>query len=103
MRDHDLIRILRIEARVLEHWVAEGWIRPTGDDEGYSDADLARARLILDLSGSLGVNEAGIDVAMRLIDQLHGMRVVMRHLVESTNRADRRPPRRIFPDIVDLD
>nr|WP_246622999.1 chaperone modulator CbpM [Rhizobium laguerreae] len=44
----------------------------------FRDADLARARLILDLTNGVGVNEAGIDVIMDLVDQLHGLRMIMR-------------------------
>ncbi|WP_246647868.1 hypothetical protein [Rhizobium laguerreae] len=34
--------------------------------------------LILDLTNGVGVNEAGIDVIMDLVDQLHGLRMIMR-------------------------
>ncbi|HJY16545.1 MAG: MerR family transcriptional regulator [Xanthobacteraceae bacterium] len=70
----------RIDVRTLETWVAAGWLVP-GSVEGrahYSEVDLARAHLINDLAG-LGVNEAGVPIVLDLVDQLHGLRRVLRH------------------------
>ena len=70
----------RIDVRTLETWVEAGWLVP-GRIEGrehYSDVDLARANLINDLAG-LGVNEAGVPIVLDLVDQLHGLRRVLRH------------------------
>jgi chaperone modulatory protein CbpM len=36
--------------------------------------DVARARLIRDLKDDFGVNDAGVDVILHLLDQLHGLR-----------------------------
>lgn len=67
--------LLRCGARgeTLELWLAQSWIAPREPD-GFSEADLARARLIGELTRDLGVNEAGIDVILHLIDQVHGLR-----------------------------
>jgi chaperone modulatory protein CbpM len=70
----------KIEIRTLETWVEAGWLVP-GRVEGrvdYSEVDLARAHLINDLAG-LGVNEAGVPIVLDLVDQLHGLRRVLRH------------------------
>lgn len=50
--------------------------------------DLARARLILDLTHGMGVNEAGVDIVMDLVDQLHGMRGAMRDIVTVVSGED---------------
>jgi chaperone modulatory protein CbpM len=47
----------------------------------FSDVDLARAQLIRDLRDDLGVNDEGISVILHLLDQVHGLRRSMHHLV----------------------
>jgi DnaJ-class molecular chaperone len=60
-------------------------IRAGTRDEGqarYSEIDLARAHLIKDLN-DLGVNDAGVPVILDLVDQLHGLRRVLRELLSA--------------------
>jgi chaperone modulatory protein CbpM len=74
----------KIDIQTLETWVEAGWLVP-GRIEGrlhYSEVDLARAHLIHDLTG-LGVNEAGVPIVLDLVDQLHGLRRVVRHLLSA--------------------
>ena len=65
-----------IEYATLETWVEAGWIVPSEDNgnRGYSEADLARARLIQDLRLNFGVNDEGVDLILDLVDQIHGLR-----------------------------
>ncbi len=77
----DKLRHLHLEAAVVEHWVAQGWIAPAKG--GYSEADLARACLIRDLREAMGVNDEGVSVALGLLDQLHGMRRALRRVAEA--------------------
>jgi len=44
---------------------------------------VARAQLIHDLQRDLGVNDEGIGVILDLIDQLHGMRRTLGHLLSA--------------------
>jgi chaperone modulatory protein CbpM len=72
----------KIEVRTLQTWLEAGWLVP-GRVEGradYSEVDLARAHLINDLAG-LGVNEAGVPIVLDLVDQLHGLRRVLRDVL----------------------
>ncbi|MGV1790888.1 MerR family transcriptional regulator [Rhizobium lusitanum] len=79
---------LRIETTVLEIWISQGWVVPEVTDEGRSfrEADIARGRLILDLSKAMGVNEPGVDVVMDLVDQLHSLRATLRDLADAVRR-----------------
>ena len=81
----------KINVQILETWVEAGWLVP-GRVEGrvhYSDVDLARAHLINDLTG-LGVNEAGVPIVLDLVDQLHGLRRVLRDVLAARGgQADR--------------
>jgi chaperone modulatory protein CbpM len=72
----------RLDAQALETWIAAGWLvpRPRGELRDFSDIDVARASLILDLR-RLGVNDEGIPVVLDLIDQVHGLRRMMRRLL----------------------
>lgn len=65
-----------LDEETLETWISEQWLVPVQNksDETYTDADIARAALIRELAQDMGVNEAGIDVALHLLDQLHGLR-----------------------------
>jgi len=74
----------RIEAEVVEGWVDAGWLAPRegGGGRDFSEVDLARAHLIRDLQ-HLGVNDEGIPVILDLLDQLHGLRGLVRDLLST--------------------
>jgi chaperone modulatory protein CbpM len=89
MEPHGFSRQARVDNEVFEQWVEEGWLIPHQDPAGrrFSDVDLARAHLIRDLR-DLGVNDDSIPIILDLVDQLHGLRCVLRELL-STIRAKR--------------
>jgi DNA-binding transcriptional MerR regulator len=64
-------------------WV--GWLKPrlNGGGERFSEGDLARVRLIRDLKKDMGVNDEGITVILDLVDQIHGLRGVLRELLSA--------------------
>ncbi|MDE2385665.1 MAG: hypothetical protein KGO53_13705 [Alphaproteobacteria bacterium] len=72
----EFITRANIDEQTLETWLSEQWLMPEtqAEAEAFTEADLARAQLIQELRGQLGVNEAGIDVALHLLDQIHGLR-----------------------------
>ena len=76
----ELCRQAGIEPQVLEVWVATGWVRAasTPGGPGYAGVDVARAQLIRDLTGPMGVNDDGIGVILDLIDQVHDLRRALR-------------------------
>jgi chaperone modulatory protein CbpM len=51
----------------------------------------------------MGVNEAGVDVVMELVDQLHGMRGAMRRLVVAINRQETEIQKRLLDALEELD
>lgn len=75
---------LEIEVEVVRVWVDEGWILPRQSEGAalFTDMDLARARLIRDLRGDLGVNHEGVGVILDLLDQVHGLRRALRDVLE---------------------
>jgi len=90
MNDIEFCRVLEIETATLNLWVEERWIIPGGDHGMlyYGDADLARGRLILDLLKNMGVNDAGVDVVVDLVDQLHTLREQMRSVMDAIRQQD---------------
>jgi len=98
MDEIEFRRSLKIDVTVLDIWVEQGWLVPEArrDARHFRDADLARARLILDLTEQMGVNDAGVDVVMDLVDQLHGLRGTLRHLMSAIHGQDAEVQRRIL-------
>ncbi|WVT74885.1 chaperone modulator CbpM [Sinorhizobium chiapasense] len=90
MNDREFCEHLDIEVKVLRVWVEQRWLVPREAEAGWSfeEADLARARLIQDLTGPMGVNDNGVDVAMRLLDQIHGLRGRLAELMNAIRSQD---------------
>ncbi|MGH7122586.1 MAG: chaperone modulator CbpM [Acetobacteraceae bacterium] len=72
----------RLESGTLDAWIAAGWLIPAATEpkRAFSEADLARAQLIQDLSRDLGINDEGVAVILDLIDQIHGLRRSLKSL-----------------------
>ena len=85
----------QLDAETLEAWIAAGWLLPRGDDEEarFAEIDIARARLIRDLQAEIGVNDEGVGVTLDLLDQIHGLRRLMRDLLAATRPAGVDPGR----------
>lgn len=104
MNDLEFRRYLKIDVTVLDIWVEQGWLVPdahTGTRE-FRDADVARGRLILDLTRSMGVNEAGVDLIIDLVDQIHGLRGTLRDVVTAMDQQDDDVKRRLREKLDDL-
>ena len=73
----------RIDSDALDLWVDAGWLAPrrARGDWTFSEIDLARTRLIQDLTRDFGVNDEGIPIILGLVDQLHGLRRVLGELL----------------------
>jgi len=84
LSERDLLaRVHRLTVTRLRVWVSQGWIKPADQAApSYSEADLARAALICNLEDELGFAEEDVPVLLNLIDQIHGLRVELKGLVE---------------------
>jgi chaperone modulatory protein CbpM len=82
MKTQEFLLRARLDIEALHAWIEAGWLIPdrNGEERGFSEVDLARARLIHDLKG-LGVNEDGIPIVLDLVDQVHGLRRALRELL----------------------
>ncbi|SFJ98102.1 chaperone modulator CbpM [Methylocapsa palsarum] len=90
-RDQFLART-RLEIETLEIWIRDEWLVPHRSEAGatFSDADVARARLINDLRQDLGVNDEAVPVVLHLIDQIHGLRRTLRALLDEARDQTKR-------------
>jgi chaperone modulatory protein CbpM len=82
MHTREFLLAARLDATVVAAWVEAGWLLPRRDANApdFSEADLARARLIRDLQHDMGVNEEAVPIILDLIDQVHGLRQALREV-----------------------
>jgi chaperone modulatory protein CbpM len=64
----------------LQAYVAAAWVRPVHEagEPVFSEADLARLRLIQDLRDALEVEERTVPLVLSLLDQLYSTRRELR-------------------------
>ncbi|MGG3810106.1 chaperone modulator CbpM [Methylorubrum rhodesianum] len=85
MDEREFLSRADLRADALQIWLDTGWILPTFR-EGvchYFEIDLARAQLIHDLQRDVGINDDGIAVVLDLIDQVGGLRQVLREVLRA--------------------
>ena len=60
----------------VERWVRLGLLRPAGEDDDWTfeAVDVARARLLAELTGDLGFDEESLETVVDLVDQVHTLR-----------------------------
>jgi chaperone modulatory protein CbpM len=75
-----LDELLQVHRRLtvvhVERWVQRGLLRPAGEEDAWTfeDVDVARARLLAELSGDLGFDEESLETVVDLLDQVHTLR-----------------------------
>jgi MerR family transcriptional regulator/heat shock protein HspR len=70
-------RLTRLPPARVRRYVRVGLIRPArveGRNTFFSDAELARLRTIRRLGEDLGLNAAGVEVVLRLVDEITTLR-----------------------------
>jgi len=78
----EMCRRAGIDLHMLHSWVEADWIHPQPGSEArnFSEMDVARAQLISDLAGAMGVNSEGVAIILSLLDQVHGLRRTLRRV-----------------------
>lgn len=66
-------------------WIERGWLSPGRGEGGwiFREIDVARARLIRELSEDLEIGEDALDVVLPLLDQVHGLRRELRRIADA--------------------
>ena len=68
---------LGLTPAVVRRYAGLGWVAPSvrrGRQSLYTAADLARLRQIVRLTRELGLNTPGVEVVLRLLDQIEALR-----------------------------
>lgn len=80
-----MCRLASLEPGELERWIAERWVLPESEASGYvfTDLDVARVRLIVELRRDLAVGDEAVPVVLRLLDQLYATRRRMHTLLRA--------------------
>ena len=80
METQEFIGRSNLDTRTLSAWVEAEWLVPVASKKTFqfSEADLARARLIGDLKADFVVNDEGIAIILHLLDRLYGLRRLVR-------------------------
>ncbi|WP_200762133.1 heat shock protein transcriptional repressor HspR [Nitrosophilus alvini] len=69
-------KVLKIHPQTLRQYEREGLVKPSrteGKMRLYSQRDIDRIKMILRLTRELGVNLAGVDIILRLKEQMEEM------------------------------
>jgi len=91
-------KILDIHPQTLRQYERENLITPSRSDGRirlYSQRDIDRIKLILRLTREMGVNLAGVDVALRLKEQIDAMEqeiAELRHQLAQARNSTSVPP-----------
>jgi MerR family transcriptional regulator/heat shock protein HspR len=80
-------RMLRVHPQTLRLYEKEGLVRPqrTRKQRLYSESDVERINLILQLTRELGVNKAGVDIILRM---RHRMEVMQQEIEEMMDHLE---------------
>lgn len=72
----------------IDAWIECGWLRPirSGDSYEFSDVDVARCRLIIELRDELAFDEESLPVVLSLLDEVYGLRHRLRLLLGAVER-----------------
>jgi len=82
--------LVGMHPQTLRIYESKGLIRPkrtAGNTRLYSEADIARLRLIQQLTNDLGLNLAGVEQVMQLQDEVERMRRTLDRMEREMRRA----------------
>ena len=84
--------MFKIHPQTLRLYEKEGFLHPqrVGRSRMYSQEDLERIRIILNLTKALGVNRAGVDIILRMRHKLEAMHRAMEEMMDYLENDIRR-------------
>jgi MerR family transcriptional regulator/heat shock protein HspR len=95
--------LVGMHPQTLRIYEQKGLVRPKrtlGNTRLYSDQDLERLRLIQQLTSELGLNLAGVEMVLRLEDQLKRMQRRLERMEREMNERLRDVERRYKRELV---
>src|SRR5260221_308468 len=75
----------RLTSIHVDRWVQRGLLRPSADDDSWTfeSVDVARARLLAELTADMGFDDDAIETVIDLLDQVY----TLRHQLEQLGQA----------------
>jgi MerR family transcriptional regulator, heat shock protein HspR len=95
--------LVGMHPQTLRIYEQKGLVRPkrtSGNTRLYSESDLERLRLIQQLTTELGLNLAGVEMVLRLEDQLRRMQRRMERMERDMNERLRQVERQYKRELV---
>ena len=82
-----IARFTKLNAQVLERWIAAGWLKPRRGDAGFlfDESDVARTHLLCDLCYDMDLRDEELTMVLSLIDQLHSTRAILRAMTTAVH------------------
>jgi MerR family transcriptional regulator/heat shock protein HspR len=76
--------LLDVHPQTLRMYEKEGFVSPnrSGGQRIYSQADVERLRLVLELTRNMGVNRAGVDIILRMRQRMESLQGEMEHMMD---------------------
>jgi MerR family transcriptional regulator, heat shock protein HspR len=90
-RLRDAAGMMRIPRARIRRYVQRGLVRPSrieGRIVFFGEDDLARLRKIRRLTEDVGLNAAGVEVVLRLLDEIDGLRHEIERTATTGSRRD---------------
>jgi MerR family transcriptional regulator/heat shock protein HspR len=77
-------QMLEVHPQTLRIYEREGFVKPTRVNRQrlYSERDVERLHMVIELTRRLGVNRAGVDIILRMQGRLEGMQREMFEVME---------------------
>jgi MerR family transcriptional regulator/heat shock protein HspR len=76
-------RMLEVHPQTLRMYEREGFITPqrVNKQRLYSDEDIERLNLVINLTKELGVNKAGVEIILRMRNRIEALQVELRDMM----------------------
>jgi len=97
-------RMIGIEAHTLRYYERLGLVRPersSGNIRLYSEEDIDRLRYVKALMSDCGVNLAGVEVALRLMQRMKDMQRRLEEMQKKVQMIDETDIEDIMEDIIE--
>ncbi len=95
-----------LDEQRLADWVARGWVRAEGASRAewlFAEVDLARLHLLRELEVDLAVDAESLPLVLSLLEQVHGLRWMLRNIIDVLAEAPEDVRRRVFAALTRLD
>jgi MerR family transcriptional regulator/heat shock protein HspR len=97
-------RMVGIEAHTLRYYERLGLVQPkrsSGNIRLYSEEDIERLRHVKALMSDCGVNLAGVEVALRLMQRMEEMRQQLEEMERRINKVAEAEMEDVMEDIIE--